>query len=159
LTSLSLDPLTDDAIDRLLVEPIAAIRDLPALGGSWIDLGSGGGSPAIPLRVAGLDASLMMVESKIRKAAFLREAVRVLSLTEVEVANERVEDLVSRRPGSAELLTVRAVRLDGAFVELAAQLLKSGGIFATFSPSATRERLSGFETPQSRRLIDGKASF
>ena len=48
LTSLS-DP--DEAVDRLLLEPVAAAAVLPA-NRALIDLGSGGGSPAIPLALA-----------------------------------------------------------------------------------------------------------
>ena len=55
LTALSLDPLADEALDRLFIEPLAAapyIRealDVTPLS-VWFDLGSGGGSPAIPLK-------------------------------------------------------------------------------------------------------------
>jgi 16S rRNA (guanine527-N7)-methyltransferase len=158
LTSLILDPLTDDAIDRLLVEPVAAVRHLPSFGGDWIDLGSGGGSPAIPLRIAGLEAPLTMVESKVRKVAFLREVTRALGLTGVAVENERAEALVLKRPDSAGLVTVRAVRLDAAFVRVASQLVRSGGFLATFSQAPARQ-LAGFGLPRLNRLIEGKASY
>ena len=49
LTSLPLEPLTDHSLDRLIVEPLMAaeyVEDRPI---RWFDLGSGGGSPAIPL--------------------------------------------------------------------------------------------------------------
>src|SRR4029079_802320 len=52
LTALPLTPPSDDTFDRLFVEPVAAARHIdPAASGAgpirWIDLGSGGGSPAI----------------------------------------------------------------------------------------------------------------
>jgi 16S rRNA (guanine527-N7)-methyltransferase len=76
----------DEAIDRLLLEPVAAAREL-AHSPSIIDLGSGGGSPAIPLALALSAPRLVMVESRSRKAAFLREAVRELGMNAVvEVA-------------------------------------------------------------------------
>lgn len=159
LTSLVLDPLTDDAIDRLLVEPVAAVRHLTGVSGDWIDLGSGGGSPAVPLRIAGLDAPLTMVESKVRKVAFLREVTRELGLTRVVVENERAEVLALKRQDSAELVTVRAVRLDAAFVQVAVQLLRSGGFLATFSPTPPSRPLSGFGPPRVSRLIEGKPSY
>lgn len=158
LTSLPLDPLTDEAMDRLLVEPVAAVRHLMRFNADWIDLGSGGGSPAIPLRIAGLEASLTMVESKARKVAFLREVTRALGLARVTVENERAEALTERHQAPAQLVTVRAVRLDAVFVRVAAQLVKSGGLFATFSPTAPRQ-LPGFGAPQVARLIEGKSSY
>ena len=68
----------DETFDRLLIEPLIASRYLPSTDCSVIDVGSGGGSPAIPLKLAMPGISLRMVESKTRKAAFLREAVRRL---------------------------------------------------------------------------------
>ena len=43
-----------------------------------MDIGSGGGSPAIPFKLAVPRLGLTMVEAKARKSAFLREAVRQL---------------------------------------------------------------------------------
>ena len=74
----------DAAMDRLLIEPIAASAFLPSRP-RLMDIGSGGGSPAIPLAIA-LDApSLVMVESHGRKAAFLREAARQFEIPSVLV--------------------------------------------------------------------------
>ena len=77
LTSFQLvDPLEERAIDRLVVEPlIATTLGIPGPG-KWWDVGSGGGSPAIPMRIVWRSGRLIMVESRQRKGAFLREAVR-----------------------------------------------------------------------------------
>src|SRR3954451_7573204 len=64
LTSLS---DSDEAVDRLLLEPVAAAAQLPQAV-ELIDLGSGGGSPAIPLALAIGAPHLVMVESRVRKA-------------------------------------------------------------------------------------------
>jgi len=78
LTSLPLEPPTEQSIDRLLIEPLRAIPLLAPTIRVWFDLGSGGGSPAIPLQIAHPAPQLFMVESRERKAAFLREVVRDL---------------------------------------------------------------------------------
>ena len=72
----------DEAIDRLLLEPLVASRYLPASANRLMDVGSGGGSPAIPFKLAVPRLRLTMVEAKARKSAFLREAVRHLSLAD-----------------------------------------------------------------------------
>ncbi|MBW8866026.1 MAG: class I SAM-dependent methyltransferase, partial [Acidobacteria bacterium] len=90
LTALPLNPPGDETFDRLFVEPVVAaahieplnFRDAPL---KWIDLGSGGGSPAIPLKIVRPSWHLTMVEAKERKAAFLREAIRALRLQEADV--------------------------------------------------------------------------
>ena len=78
LTSLPVETSGDEAIDRLLIEPIVAVKYLPKPASAIIDIGSGGGSPAIPIKVTAPEASMRMVESKTRKVAFLREAIRIL---------------------------------------------------------------------------------
>ena len=129
LTSLS-DP--DEAIDRLLLEPVAASAALRSAA-RLIDLGSGGGSPAIPLALAGSASLLVMVESRSRKAAFLREASRELGLTAV-VENARFEDVSLRAKyrESMDIVSIRAVRLDAAAFAAAASFLSPGGRVALF---------------------------
>jgi 16S rRNA (guanine527-N7)-methyltransferase len=135
LTALSLTPPTDAAIDRLLIEPLVAARYVGDAPTTWFDLGSGGGSPAIPLKLVRPAVDLVMVESKNRKAAFLREAVRELDLANAEVRTDRFEELIgieaNRR--TAGLVTVRAVRADPVLFTTSAALLRSGGELMLFA--------------------------
>jgi len=136
LTSLS-DP--DEAIDRLLLEPLAASKYLPPEG-RLADLGSGGGSPAIPLALALRVTELLMVESRSRKAAFLREAAREVQLN-AGVETGRFEE-VSRRPPYFEhfdLVSIRAVRPDIATLSASAAFLSRGGHVAFFAGARARE--------------------
>lgn len=134
LTSLSLDKPTDETFDRLLIEPLAAAKYVEESAINWFDLGSGGGSPALPLKILRPRVRLTMVESKTRKAAFLREAVRVLGLSEASVENKRFEQLASRTATveRASLVTVRAVRPDAELFSVAIQLLRLGGRLLLF---------------------------
>lgn len=134
LTSLPLEPPTAAAIDRLLIEPLAAIPLLSGSADVWFDLGSGGGSPAIPMQIARPAKYLRMVESKERKAAFLREAIRELELGGAEVLATRIEALVEdvRHRATADLVTVRAVRLSAPLFSQLDSLLRAGGQAALF---------------------------
>jgi 16S rRNA (guanine527-N7)-methyltransferase len=129
LTALS-NP--DEAIDRLLLEPVAAAAALPH-SPRLIDLGTGSGSPAIPLALALSAPVLVMVESRSRKAAFLREAARELGLNGI-VENARFEE-VALRPEyrqAMDVVSVRAVRIDSLALEAAAAFLSAGGRIALF---------------------------
>src|SRR5207302_1163702 len=84
LTALPLAEPTNETFDRLFVEPLTAAPFVLDAGQVWFDLGSGGGSPALPLKIARPSLRLTMVESKSRKAAFLREATRQLGLESTE---------------------------------------------------------------------------
>lgn len=126
LTALPLQAPTDATFDRLFIEPLLAAELIPDLPGTWLDLGSGGGSPALPLKIVRPSLSLTLVESKTRKAAFLREVVRALKLSGTEVANVRFHELPTPRP-AADLVTVRAVRPDKTLLDESARLLRVGG--------------------------------
>ena len=109
LTAFEFDADVDAAIDRLVLEPIAAAR-IAKSALRVLDVGSGGGSPAIPFFLGLADPSeLVMVESRAKKAVFLREALRSVGIVG-RVAAERFEQLVTPEPFDA--VTVRAVAAD-----------------------------------------------
>jgi 16S rRNA (guanine527-N7)-methyltransferase len=141
LTALPLDNPTDETFDRLLVEPLAAARHIADVSNVWFDVGSGGGSPAIPLKLARPALRLTMVESKSRKAAFLREVVRRIHLPDVEVLNDRFEEVATRTDAVAatDLITVRAVKTDDALFATAGLMLKDGGRLLLFRPPHAAE--------------------
>jgi 16S rRNA (guanine527-N7)-methyltransferase len=114
LTGLDLESLSPEALDRLLVEPLVAARHVSAEAGRAIDIGSGGGSPAIPLMLALPGIRVLMVEAKTRKSVFLREAVRALGHAQSEVVTARFEELLAdpRLHEAHDLLTIRAVRVE-----------------------------------------------
>ncbi|MGE0703828.1 MAG: 16S rRNA (guanine(527)-N(7))-methyltransferase RsmG [Vicinamibacterales bacterium] len=145
LTAIPLAGFPDDSLDRLVGEPLVA-ASFTALSGRWIDLGSGGGSPAIPLKVLRPQLHLTMVESRERKGAFLREVVRDLGLTGAEVLTTRFEALKEEMPvRSADLVTVRGVRIDGELVDLLQRALRpEGEVFLFASERAAVQDLAGF---------------
>ena len=137
LTGLKLSELSPDALDRLLIEPIVAAKYIPPKATRMLDIGSGGGSPAIPLALATPRMRLLMVESKTRKSVFLREAVRELGLQRAEVAAGRFEELLAR-PDLHEihdLVTVRAVRTEPRVLLTLQAFMKPGGVLFLFRGS------------------------
>jgi 16S rRNA (guanine527-N7)-methyltransferase len=129
LTALSLDEPTDDAFDRLLIEPLVAARHAPPGVKKMLDIGSGGGSPALPLALALPGVSLLMVESKTRKSVFLREAIRALALQAADVATARFEELLTRPDlhETHDLVTIRAVRVETRVLLGLQAFLRPGG--------------------------------
>src|SRR5205085_1587681 len=106
-------------------EPLAAARLVENAATPWFDLGSGGGSPAIPMKIAHPLLQLQMVESRGRKAAFLREVLRELQLDAAGVIEERFERLPETLYRTASLVTVRAVRPDAVLLTTVTNLLAS----------------------------------
>jgi 16S rRNA (guanine527-N7)-methyltransferase len=137
LTALDLES-ADEAIDRLLIEPLLAARLLPPPPCVLLDIGSGGGSPAIPLKLAAPAMRLTMVEVKARKSAFLREAIRQLQLSDAQVETARFEELLTRPDlhEAVDVVTVRAVRVElRVLMGLQAFLRPGGGVFLFRGPS------------------------
>ena len=128
LTALPLAELPDATIDRLFIEALVAATHLPPGVRRVLDVGSGGGSPAIPLAVAAQRIHLTLVESRLKKAVFLREALRTVKLSG-DVITSRLEVLVGSDNSSTDqdLITIRAGRLDPELLRSASALLRSGG--------------------------------
>ena len=129
LTGLNLTEAAPETIDRLLIEPLVAARHVPAGTMLMLDVGSGGGSPAIPIALAVRSARLLMVESKTRKAVFLREAVRAVGLEGADVAASRFEELLARPElhEAHDVVTIRAVRIEPRVLSNLQAFLKTGG--------------------------------
>jgi 16S rRNA (guanine527-N7)-methyltransferase len=102
-------------VRRHFGESLFAAGQVPACG-TLLDFGSGAGFPGIPIQLARPEIRLTLAESQNKKAAFLREAVRVLGLsgsTEVwggrvaAMPVERVFDVVTLRAVDDTLLALR----------------------------------------------------
>lgn len=142
LTAFKLTPSgEDEAIDRLLIEPLVAASYVPENSRTLLDAGSGGGSPAIPLKLASNNLALRMVEVKTRKAVFLREAVRELGLKDAQVETSRFEELLSRPElhEALDLVSIRAVRIETRTLNTLQAFLKPGGKLLLFRGSSKNE--------------------
>lgn len=147
LTALPLDPATGEAVDRLIVEPLIAVRRVRPEDRLAIDIGSGGGSPAIPMRLAVPALRFVLVEVKSRKAAFLRAVARELSLSNVGVENHNLVELQARQDlqGLADLVTIRAVRIDANVLKTIQGLLRPDGRVFWFGGAGGNDALAEAE--------------
>jgi 16S rRNA (guanine527-N7)-methyltransferase len=129
LSGLDLNDPPPEALDRLLIEPLVAARHAPLGTRRVIDIGSGGGSPAVPFALAIPDARLLMVESKTRKSVFLREVARTLEMPHCDVATARFEELLARPAlhEAHDLLTIRAVRVESRVLMTLQSFVAPGG--------------------------------
>ena len=127
-----------------------------------MDVGSGGGSPGIPLALALGATSLLLVESNQRKAAFLREVLRQLEMRTASVAATRFEELSSSETGPKTLISIRAVKVDGvlfrrfeAFLAPEGRLLCSRAVKRQRFPTSriTRKGVSTIQLIPSRGSI------
>ena len=105
------------------------------------DLGSGGGLPGVPLALCFPECSWLLVESSVRRAAFLRQAVHHLGIADrVDVAEERAE-VVGRSPvwrGRFDLVVARSFGPPGVVAECGAPLLAADGYAVVSEPPGGR---------------------
>jgi 16S rRNA (guanine(527)-N(7))-methyltransferase RsmG len=96
-----------------------------------IDIGSGAGFPGLPIKIFTPEIRLTLVESNHKKATFLREVARALTLTNVNVLSARAEDLLkSGSAPQADVVTLRAVERFEEAIITAAALVAPGGRLA-----------------------------
>jgi 16S rRNA (guanine527-N7)-methyltransferase len=96
----------------------------------WVDFGSGGGFPAIPIAcaLAGRPGAMVhMVESNGKKAAFLREAIR-LTGAPGQVHMERVEKYTETPVNSVDVVSARALAPLKVLCDQAFPLIERGAI-------------------------------
>jgi 16S rRNA (guanine527-N7)-methyltransferase len=107
-----------------------------------VDVGSGGGLPAIPLAVLRPRLALMLVEPIAKKAAFLRTAIRELGLGDrVSVRVGRGEAVAGETPRAFDVAISRATLAPARWLVLAGKLVRPGGrVFALTAADALPEQ-------------------
>lgn len=125
----------DEMIDRHLLESLAF---KPYLRGSRVaDIGSGAGLPGIPLAITVPDIRMSLVESRAKRARFLRHVQGELVLSNVSVEHSRAEDLTPVAPFDTVL--ARAVKSPPELVKMTAHLLAPDGILLVLTKAAYGE--------------------
>ena len=123
-----------------------------------IDLGSGAGFPGIPLKIYSPHLAVTLIESQNKKATFLNEVIRKVTLTNINVFPGRAE----QSELTADLVTLRAVEKFEEAVGVAVKLLNPGGclalLIAAGQVDAAKKLLQGFDAsgtavPESRERI------
>jgi 16S rRNA (guanine527-N7)-methyltransferase len=108
--------------DSLVALELEEVRRAHAIA----DVGSGAGFPGLPLAIALPEASLALVESNGRRAAFLERAVATTGIPSALVVRARVEEWADGL-GACDLVVIRALAPLPVVVEYAAPLLALGG--------------------------------
>jgi 16S rRNA (guanine527-N7)-methyltransferase len=122
----------DQIIQRHFVECAFVAGRLPQDIGNLLDYGSGAGLPGIPIAICRPEISVTLAEAHGKKASFLREAMRVLSV-EGEVYDGRVEAMPERR---FDAVAMRAVEKMDLAIPLALQRVKRYLVLLTTERSA-----------------------
>lgn len=124
----------------------AAIAALVPPGSLVVDLGSGAGLPGIALAIARPDIRVVLVESLLRRTAFLSEVVTALRLDGVTVRRARAEELATARL-DADIVTARAVAPTARLCRWAVPLLSPHGcLIALKGDGVVEELMTGWRS-------------
>lgn len=110
-------------------------------GADVIEIGSGGGFPSIPLKIARPDLTFTLVESTGKKCDFLRSAVDKLGLRGVKILNIRAEDGGKDKNlrEKYDVACARAVARLNTLCEYCLPFVKVGGAFVAYKGDAAEE--------------------
>jgi 16S rRNA (guanine527-N7)-methyltransferase len=132
----------EEIIQRHFGESFFLADRLAPLQDTAIDLGSGAGFPGLPLKLYAPQLNLTLIEANHKKATFLREVVRTLILTNINIMNGRAETLLAGSAPRAHLVTLRAVERFSEVLPLSARFLAPGGRLALLVGTAQRDEAS-----------------
>lgn len=109
-----------------------------APGGPYVDLGTGGGFPGVPLAVkTGRDT--LLVDSVKKKTAIIQGIVDKLGISNVSTYAGRIEDLGREMPSHFAVATARALSQLPSLMELASPLLFEGGLLICYKSHLSNE--------------------
>ena len=117
--------------DRLCAESLLPLEALPSRISNYLDIGSGGGFPAIPIILSGrTEGKSLLVERTLKKASALGRICGALGIT-CQVVPRTFEELSPR--DRFDLITLRYTKLDRALLKRVATLLSRDGQFVYYS--------------------------
>ena len=118
-----------DTVIKHVLDSLSHVQGfIPSPGLRLLDMGSGGGFPAIPIKIAYPGIAVTLVESVKKKASFLRHVIRTLQLNDMEVLDIRTEELPASRHASYDVVTARAFADMNLALAAGTTFLKSGGL-------------------------------
>jgi 16S rRNA (guanine527-N7)-methyltransferase len=130
----------DSAWERHVLDALTLLPLVPP-GARLLDVGSGGGIPGLPLAIARPDLRVTLCESIKKKASFLSSVVAAMTLPNVTVVPERVEQLGDRR-GAFDVVTARAVARLSALAPLTVPFARPGGLVLLIKGQKAEEELA-----------------
>jgi len=129
-TNLVADSTLPHLWTRHVADSLQLLDHAPKDARIWVDFGSGGGFPAIPVACVLAErpgAMVHLVESNSKKAAFLREAVRVTGVP-AQVHAERLENVGESYGDNVDVVSARALAPLKTLCDQAFPLITRGAV-------------------------------
>ena len=138
-------------LDSLLIYKAVRIPESAKI----LDLGSGAGFPAIPMKILREDLNITMVESIRKKVLFLKKVIELLDLKDITVLQKRTEEIQNKLEfkESFDFITAKAFGKLKQTIYAAYPFLKQNGILVAYKGSSYRSEIIEFlKEPKDLRL-------
>ncbi len=150
-------------IRQLVEESLYALEwDLCRVSSPLLDVGSGGGIPGIPIKIAKPDLCLILLDARRKKIHFLRNSAMMLKLSDTGAVHGRVED-INNDPiyvGHFNTVVSRGVTTLNNLLKWSHPLLKPEGELIVWKGSSVVDELEclendGWSEPELKRFPTG----
>ncbi|MCK9235868.1 MAG: 16S rRNA (guanine(527)-N(7))-methyltransferase RsmG [Acholeplasmataceae bacterium] len=120
---------------------------------SLCDLGAGAGFPSIPIKIIYPHLDIFIIDSLGKRITFLKKLTSILSLSNVQLFNDRIEKHASKHREQYDLVTARALGKLPLIMELGFPLLKVGGQFIAYKSNQFEKEL--YDSTNALKLLHG----
>ncbi|MBI5055218.1 MAG: 16S rRNA (guanine(527)-N(7))-methyltransferase RsmG [Nitrospirae bacterium] len=143
LTALRTD---EDIIVKHFLDSLLYLKAIPEGDLKLADAGSGAGFPGIPIKIVRPEIDITLIESSRKKCSFLRHMIRSLNLTQINVLEQRLENIGDENKSAFDVIVSRAAFSIKAFLNTACPYVKEGGILVLSKGPKMTEELKELDT-------------
>ena len=141
---MNLTAITDaeDIILKHIADSATVIKYIPQKA-KLLDVGTGGGFPALPIAIFRPDVNVYALDSTLKKLKYIEETANLLELDNIKIVSGRAEELgktVNYRE-RFDIVTARAVASLNVLTELCVPFVKLGGSFISMKGSAAESEI------------------
>jgi 16S rRNA (guanine527-N7)-methyltransferase len=132
---------------RHFIDSLTLLPYLAAGPATLLDIGSGAGFPAIPVKIFRKDFHVTLLEASRKKCSFLKEVIRRLGLRDMAVLNCRLEELLKKDPKpSFDVIVSRATLKLPELLRGGLPLLNPGGVLAAMKGPGLEEEAAALDS-------------
>ncbi len=152
---LNLTAITDEkeVVIKHFLDSVLPDKIFPQ-NASVIDVGSGAGFPALPLKIVRPDLHVCMVDSLNKRINFLQEVIEKLKLDHSIAVHSRAEDFAKNNREKFDVAVARAVARLNTLLEYLLPLVKVGGMAVIYKSCKLEEELQ--EAQKAISVLGGK---
>ena len=136
-----------------------AFNKIPSASGTFklLDIGSGGGFPALPVSILYPESKVVAVDSVGKKTNFLTQAAEKIGVQHrFEVLNTRAEDLPADYRANFDFVTARAVASLNILAEYCLPFVKVGGFFVAYKAKTAQDEIK--EAKNALKVLGGSVA-